>query len=69
MAGRKPAAISGAEVRRVKLAELVALRARVDSGSAADGERELLPRVLDYWRGRYQRGLVSEKVAQQLGLA
>jgi hypothetical protein len=69
MAGRKPAAVSGADVRRVKLAELVALRERVAADAAESGERELLPRVLDYWRGRYQRGLVSEKVARQLGIA
>jgi hypothetical protein len=67
MAQRK-AAVSSDCVKQLKVPDVVALQERVRSGHATPADQELLPRALAFMRGRYNRGQVSEKVAQRLGL-
>ena len=69
MAGRKPAAVGVEDLKRMKLSDVVALHTRVREGAASPADAELLPRVVSFLRGRYQRGALSEKVARQLGIA
>lgn len=62
------AAVPPAEMRQIKLPDVVALHAKVQTGAGTEADRELLTRLLDLWRGRYSRGRVSEKTARQLGI-
>jgi len=69
MAGRKASAVSGKNVQAMKLPDALALREKVVAGDASPSDRELFDRLVTFWRGRYRSGRLSEKAAQQLGLA
>ncbi len=69
MAGRKAATVSRETLAAMSVPDALLLRARVDAGQGSDADKELLQRLLAFWRGRYNRGALSEKTARQLGIA
>lgn len=69
MAGRKRATVSRKELRAVGVSEVLAMRQRLSNGAGSDGDKQLLERVLAYYRARFTSGNLSEKTARQLGIA
>ena len=62
------ATVSRENLRSIRLPEALAMRERVTTGKASDAERELLQRLLMFYRAKFSRGDLSEKTARQLGL-
>jgi hypothetical protein len=62
------AAVPPDEMKQIKLPDVVALHAKVQTGAGTEADRELLTRLIDRWRGRYRDGRLSEKTARQLGI-
>lgn len=68
MAQRK-ASVSRDNLRAIRLPEALALHERVQSGAATAEDREVLQRLLMFYRAKFTRGDLSEKTARQLGIA
>ena len=67
MAQRK-ATVSRVNLRTMRLPEVLALRERVQAGLASTEDREVLQRLLMFYRGKFTTGELSEKSARQLGI-